>query len=111
MGLRDFPVLSIGENQGSVLAATTSTFAAIPTMSNGKLPKFLYILAHGGSGGTRVTVSPSNASSGGSQDLGFVLDCLWPTAIILNVHGYSVIRSARRGGLTSFIRMYPLEDF
>jgi hypothetical protein len=110
MAAQNFPYISIGDQQGSMVAATTSTFSSIPTMSNGDLPKYLFITATGGSAGTRVTIAPSNTSANASQDLGFVLPCDRPISVILNVHGYSIIRHARRGGGTSLLWMYPLED-
>lgn len=112
MGIRNFPVISIGSETASqqLLVAAPGNIA-IPTMKNGSLPKFLHCSAHTGASSNVITVSPETAATDGDNTTGFPLAVLGNNSVILNVHGFSFIGFDEIGDGTSTLQLYPLEDF
>lgn len=117
MGIRNFPVISIGENRGarSVVAAAGQINLSAITTSGGSTPKYVYCAVSGGTAGNIIVISPeyTGGSIGGAE-----IDNAWPLSlddadwIILNVHGFFRISfNTYVGDGTSFLHCIPLEDF
>ncbi len=111
MGKLNFPVISIAPATGSTTTISSSgTAVAIPPMSNGDLPKYVFCVATGGTAGAFVTMEPKTSAVIGAIGTGLPLVTDSGIPVILNVHGYSHI------GCDSTVsdielRLYPLEDF
>ena len=117
MGIRNFPVITIGENTGgqSVIVATNGqiNLSAIPTQGGG-IPKYVYCVCAGGTSTNIIVISPGY--TGGSITVAEV-DNAWPLhadgsdPIILDMHGYFRISFRAYIGTNSFLHCIPLEDF
>jgi hypothetical protein len=110
MGSLNFPVISIGDKRGNRIQGVSvdPDRVAIPTMANGDLPKFLYVVITAGGAGEYVTVSPT-LDADGSIDTGIPLNTEGG-GIILNVHGFTHI-GTEASDVNQNISLYPLEDF
>lgn len=112
MGKRDFEYISIGVEQGvttGVIAAAGNI--AIPTMSNGSLPKFLALVLVDGALGDWIVISPQVAATNGALATGFAMNAVVNNRLILNVHGFSHIGFEDGVGAVCLLNLYPLEDF
>ena len=112
MGLQNFPVLSIApDNAVQTLAVAAPGNVAIPTMENGVLPKYVYIVAYGGVATDVMFVTPKTSASDGASATGFPLPIQSNSGIILNVTGYSHIGFDDISGGSADFTIVALEDF
>ena len=112
MGIRNFPYITIGVQQGTTTAAIAAAGnAAIPPMTNGTLPKFLALTVVDGAVGDWIVVSPQVAATNGTLATGFAMNAVVDNTIILNVHGFSHIGYEDGVGAVCLLNLYPLEDF
>jgi hypothetical protein len=112
MGIRNFPLISIGVEQGVTTAAIAAPGnIAIPTMTNGDSPKFLALTVVDGVAGDWIVVSPQVAATNGVLATGFAMNAISGNTIILNVHGFSHIGFEDGAGVVCQLNLYPLEDF
>ena len=114
MGIRNFPVITIGTDTSLVQAVATAGNVAIPNTEGGSGPKYLHIKAYGPSTATlddQITVTPDVAANNGAFATGFLLFPSRGDEIILNVHGYTHIGFDEVGAATSSIKLTPLEDY
>jgi hypothetical protein len=113
MGIRNFPVITIGTDTSLTVAnISASGSVAIPTTHGGVGPKYLYIHSYGGTDNTAyISFTPDVAANTGTFATGFVM---WAfekgETIILNVHGYSHIGYDFLGTNPDF-QLTPLEDY
>ncbi len=115
MGIRNFPVVSIGENTGVRSAVTAAGQIGLNQIltQGGSTPKFVYCTVTGAAGDI-IVITPHY--TGGSITTP-QKDNAWPLAvdnqdwIILNVHGYFRVSFNTYVGNASFLHCIPLEDF
>jgi hypothetical protein len=110
MGIRNFPVISLGFNGGTLVspAGATPGVEPIPTMMSGVAPKYVAITVTGGAAAAFVVVTPSTGANGAIATGYPIITGSKP--LILNVHGYSDIGyEASAASMT--LRIHPLEDF
>lgn len=110
MGIRNFPVVSIGPTQGSRTDNVVASGAAvsIPTMTSGIAPKYLMCKVSGGSVGGYISISPTDGSVGTLAG-GLPLFTGEP-GIIFAVHGFTSIGTFGSAADME-LHLYPLEDF
>lgn len=110
MGIRNFPVISIG-SANAVHKAATSGAVALPRLASNEKAKFLYIAAVGGTATNVVVVALLESAGGIALDEGFPLNVNGSNDIILYALGFNFVAYNNIGAGDSHIYFYPLEDF
>ena len=111
MGIRNFPVITMGENTGQVTVVNSSSFKVLPTMSNGDLPKYVYV---GCAGGTQTNIcffSPCHGSQSGNTDNLWAFTPGSGIGQVFKVLGHDRWSRSHTGDGTSSLYIIPLEDF
>ncbi len=110
MGIRNFPVVSIGTVTGSRTdnVAAAPGVVSIPVMQNGDAPKFLMCKVTGGSTPGFISICPTTGANG-ALATGLPMVTGQPH-IIFNVHGFTSI-GTEGSAADMELHLYPLEDF
>ncbi len=112
MGIRNFPVITVGTDTSTHQSVSGAGAVSIPNLQSGENPKFLRIKAYGGDAVEDfVSVTPDIAANSGVFATGMVLSLFYGDVVILNVHGYSHIGFDIQGTGGGTIDLAPLEDF
>lgn len=114
MGIRNFPVITLGTDTGVVEAVAAAGNVAIPNTQGGGGPKYLHIKAYGPSTATadeQITVTPDIAANNGAFATGYLLYPHLGDEVILNVHGCTHIGYDEVGDASCSIKLTPLEDY
>lgn len=113
MGIRNFTVISIGENTSvHEDPSGAAGSVAIPSTASGNPPKFLRIKTFGGSAGADLSVTPATSAGNGVFATGMVMaSAAAGSSQILNVHGFSFIRYDVGTVTDGKLCLTPLEDF
>jgi hypothetical protein len=113
MGRYNFPFISIAPNNGyreAMSGGGVVNFLTEAPMSNGKRPKFAYVVCGEGTSTNIPTINLTQSGLGATAD-DLPMPVAKPRPIILNVHGYFRVAYENVGAGDSFIWVYPLEDF
>jgi hypothetical protein len=111
---QNFPVVTIAPGNGVQVADIFEPGSvAIPTTSNGNLPKYVYVSAYGPDDSETLMVAPAIGAGDGDASIDFPLPVRTNSSVILNVHGYTFIRYAQEPALASSLHLsvVALEDF
>jgi hypothetical protein len=111
MGVKNFPVFSIGTVTAVQHAVTGAGSEAIPTTEGGGTPKYLMVHAYGGTQ-TNVVLVGASVGTGVNVTLGngFPLPVRNHGRVVLNVVGMTHIMVNVLGAADSFVQLVPLED-
>jgi hypothetical protein len=112
MGIRNFPVITLGTDGSDAQTVAGPGSVAIPVLSNGVQPKYLHVRAYNGATvADWISVTPDVAANNGALATGFLLSSFYGHEIILNVFGYDFIGYDEIGAAGSSIQLTPLADY
>lgn len=116
MGIRDFPVISIGAKTGARVLIDGSVLINLSavTTEGGSTPKFVLVVVTPGTAERNVIlVQPCRSANSAHPSTSFPMNADRPQFMVFNTHGLFRIGFVPKAGSddTSYGYVIPLEDF
>ena len=116
MGIRNFEVITIGENTAfrtAVIAGNVDSNATDWLTESGLVPKYIYVTVGLGAAGNQISCGVGHIGSGVPFAAGFKFWAEAPEPVIFNFHGFNRVSFNQLAGGDGLSQgwVVPLEDF